>query len=102
MVIFMATPVLLWSIHWMPMAVHFDEYSVISCLKESSNKNWFDIFGHNPVAPFKLYRLAADVLGGVTLYHVRLIHAILASISVGAAMRSFDSFVRLVFLSSRR
>ncbi len=85
-------PLLVSSLRWVPLEVNTDEVVLISYVRDAQVKNWFELYGHNPAPPFKLYRWAADLMGGITLFNMRLVHAVLASVSVGACYLLFRLF----------
>jgi hypothetical protein len=79
--VLVALPLYLWSIYTVPFQLNADELVIIDYEREWVNKGVTDVFGLSPYfgfmyCPFLVQGWLAKALGGIDLYHLRLLHGL--------------------------
>jgi tetratricopeptide (TPR) repeat protein len=83
-----AVPLYVWSVYYIPFRMNSDEIVLIDAEHEWLRSGVIDLFGLSDYfgfmySPFLIQGWCAQWLGGINLYHVRLLHAICGVIIVG-------------------
>jgi hypothetical protein len=77
-----------------PVQVISDEPTIMDVAQEYSNKAGFDPFGYTnyqnrPALLFAFWGHAGKLIGGIDLYHMRLLHALVGLAAIGASYALF-------------
>jgi len=92
----LSLPIYLWSVYTFPLRLNSDESVLLCAEQQYVGKGLVDIFGLSDyfgfqLFPFLLQGWLAQALGGVDLYHVRLLNALTGTIIVACSYVFFRS-----------